>query len=240
MKRETLSLLARALQAADSARDLAAAIMLVEFGEPVAVPVELSAVKTPAQRARDYRKNKRDASRYTVTEKVTIVTDRHVTDPPLSSSPLPALSLVSEEITDKETEKREETRATVTAVTSVTSRDNVTVNASRDGAFAMLVSSWADGIRSVTRSNYPPPRGRAGGQLSATLREACTSAADSCEAARLLGAEYARANPGKTLTPFHFGDWLGSGKPERGSGLMRRGHELQPAPTTGAIWKEGT
>ena len=169
------------------------------------------------------------------------------TVPSLSSSPS-SLSLgISEKKETDTKEERENAREASQGLSPMSPSQSpghvpvaVPSNGTGDGAFAMLVSSWADGVRSVTGAVYSPPRGRAGGALSDTLRRACNGAKDSCDRARELGAEYARANVGKTLTPFHFGDWLGSGKPERGSGVIKRSHEVQPAPATGSIWKEGT
>lgn len=107
-------------------------------------------------------------------------------------------------------------------------------NATADGAFGLLVTAWAEGIRSVTGVDYRPPRGKAAAELSEILKGPCAGAPDACEAARQLGAEYARANPGTVLSPFKFGDWLGSKKPVRS-----RGPTLQPAPAGGSFWKPG-
>jgi hypothetical protein len=107
-------------------------------------------------------------------------------------------------------------------------------NATADGAFGMLVTAWAEGIRSVTGVEYRPPRGKAAAELSDVLRVRCAGCEDPCEGARTLGAEYARANAGAVLSPFKFGDWLGSNKPVRG-----RGPTLQRAPIGGSFWKPG-
>lgn len=94
-------------------------------------------------------------------------------------------------------------------------RASARTNATQDGAFGMLVASWAEGIRSVTRADYRPPCGKPAGELAAQLRRACSGAPDECAVARALGAEYAEAQAGLVLSPFKFADWLGSGRPKR-------------------------
>lgn len=88
-----------------------------------------------------------------------------------------------------------------------------TRNATADGSLGMLVASWASGIRSVTGEDFPAPNGRAGGLLAETLRKLTDGKPDACEAARVEAIRYARANAGRTLSPFNFRDWVGSGRP---------------------------
>lgn len=107
----------------------------------------------------------------------------------------------------------------------------------------MLGDSWAGGIRSVTGSHFPAPRGRAAGQLAEVLRAdaAKAGAVDACDHAHELAQQYAKANVGRTLSSFHFADWLGSGKPAAKSGpriVPARG--VQPAGAGGkSLWKVG-
>lgn len=87
-------------------------------------------------------------------------------------------------------------------------------NATVDGAWGGTVDSWADGIRLATGSDYMSvPRGKNAVMVSAALKSAIKPGEEPCEAARKIGAEYAKANSGRTLSPLHFGDWMASGRP---------------------------
>lgn len=223
MRPESLDILRMLSKERGSVGVMARAVLAIELSggnvcqvEPVA-PVSESRGLSNAERQARYRAQKRNEEPVTrnvtpVTIPVTSngeVTDRNgVTPSPLGlSSPSSSLSF-SENL---EKERGDSFLGTRDGVTEpVTALRNVT----GDGAFGMLVTSWADGIRSVTGSSFPPPRGRAGGQLSETLKDVCAGASDACAAAREAGAEYAAKNAGRTLSPFHFGDWLGSGKPD--------------------------
>lgn len=164
----------------------------------------------------------------------------------LSNSPSSSLS---EEIENKtETENREDARESrpVPALVPVDVPASVPGTMSRsngtyDGAAGMLVTSWAEGIRSVTGADFPPPRGRAGGHLGEALRKLTDGAADVCVVAKTIGADYARANTGRTLSPFNFTDWVGSGKPDRASGVIARAPALVQPPGEGGkrLWKVG-
>lgn len=107
----------------------------------------------------------------------------------------------------------------------------------------MLVASWAAGIRSVTGETFPiPGRGQYGG-LAAKLREKC-GGADPCTEAHALGAAYATAKRGGQLSAAWFLEWIGSGRPDRGSGIVRaapRGRAVQPeAPPGEETWSPGS
>jgi len=213
-----------------------------------APPPSAARPKTGAERTAAWRESRRhvtaspvsqDASHVTeVTSRVTspVTAERHAS--PLSSSPSLSVSPEVSNGSESETEERDARDVTSPGdVTTVTVTEPVRPNATGDGAFGMLVDSWADGIRSVTGSHFPSPRGRAGGHLSEILRTVCAGANDACVAARVAGAEYARANAGRTLSPFNFGDWLGSGKPTKAGGPQ---HPVQPTGAGGKrLWKVG-
>lgn len=246
MKRQTLQLLVDALDG--PSRELAIAVLRAEVGTIVAVPVEAMSrprsEKASTVRWRRWQDKKKGVGSSVggALESVGSNASNALANASLS---LPE-SEKSPEKQEKDPEKREESarepNALANAFTNGPSNaptPTLPTNATGDAAFGMLVTAWADGIRSVTGASFPPPRGRAGGQLSELLRGVCAGAADACAAARAAGADYARANAGRTLSPFNFGDWLGSGKPDRASGVV----VARPVQPTGAggkrLWTVG-
>ncbi len=116
------------------------------------------------------------------------------------------------------------TEATSDTAIPIKARENA------DGSFGMTVDGWCDGVRSVTRSPCTRPMGRAGGALVDALKAHRTPGVDAVEDARQLGAAYAKAKEGGTLSPFGFADWLNSGRPAKGQGLKAVGPDLSRSP----------
>lgn len=208
--------------------------------ESIADSLKASGPLSPAERAKRYREKRHGKSDdLTVTKAVTRhensdgsgESQRHVSRDALgggggrSRSPSPLEDGDFSSFTKEESshESRDVTLATVTPFVTPAG------NATTDGGWGMAVDAWADGIRSVTGTSYLAPRGRPALRLVEALKVSSASGEDPCTSAFAMGAAYAKANVNRTLSPFHFADWVGSGRP---SGV-RRAHEPQPPPVTG-------
>lgn len=256
MKSASLGLLREIIALGGDAATIAAAVVKLELGDRVVVNlVDRGAPKTSTERSREARAKARAAARSDGVPLPTATADAtgmqriatadatlHATENVASVSPLvlSPLSPISAETEIKEEKtQRENTRdatpmqRAATATGTATGTRDATPNATRDGACGMAVSAWCEGIKSVTGVVFIPPTGSPLRQLLESFKAHRPEGAEVVAWARDTAAEYARARKGQQLSAAWFAEWLGSGKPERGSGVLKRVREVQPGATDG-------